>query len=114
MYGASKFWGKRKPSSSAIPMAMSVYPLKSAYIWIGVPVDREEDLQIRVGVRRAEDGVDDRRRDVGRDHHLLEEAGGDEPRGTAEVDVPGIPLVADLREELLAPHDRAGHQVWEE
>ena len=29
-YGASKFCGKRKPSRSAIPIAMFVYPKKSA------------------------------------------------------------------------------------
>ena len=34
--------------------------------------------------------------------------------GPAEVDVAGIPLVADLGRQLLAPHDRPGHEVREE
>ena len=29
LYGRSKFWGNRNPSNFAIPIAMSVYPLKS-------------------------------------------------------------------------------------
>ena len=56
----------------------------------GVRVDPDEHLERRVLVRRAEDLVDDVRREVVRDHDLHEEPGADEEERARRVDVARI------------------------
>ena len=65
-------------------------------------------------VRRAEDLVDDVRREVVRDHDLHEEAGPDEEEGTGGVHVARVAWRGHLRDELARPHDRSGDEVREE
>ncbi len=80
----------------------------------GVRVDRDQDLERRVLTGRGEDLVHDRRGEVVRDHHLLEEARGDQVEGAARVDAPRIPRCVDLRDQLRGPDDRPCHEVREE
>ena len=65
-------------------------------------------------VRRAEDVVDDVRREVVRDHDLHEEPGADEEERARRVDVAGVARRVELRDQLAGPHDRAGDEVREE
>ena len=62
----------------------------------------------------AEDGVDDRAGQEVRDHDLLEQAAQDQPHRRGHVHVARVALLVELRDELVGPHDRPGHQVREE
>ena len=80
----------------------------------GIRVDRDQDLERRVLARGGEDLVDDRRGQVVRDHHLLEEPGRDEVEGPARVDAARVAGRVELGDQLGRPHDRAGDEVGEE
>ncbi len=80
----------------------------------GVGVDPDQDLERRVLPGRAEHLVDDVRREVVRDHDLLEEAGRDQVEGAARVDPARVARRVELRDQLAGAHDRPGHEVREE
>ena len=80
----------------------------------GVAPGREDHLGRGVLRGVGEDRVDDGARHVRRDHHLLEQAGHDQPQGPRVVDLVGVASLRSLGQELVAPHDRSGQQVREE
>ena len=80
----------------------------------GVRVDADQDLQRRVVSRRREDLVHDRRRQVVRDHHLLEQPGGDQVEGAARIDPSRVARALQLRDQLRRAHDRPRDEVREE
>jgi hypothetical protein len=111
-YGASKFCGNVNPSSSAIPIAMFVYPKKSDLHRVGV--DADEHLERRVLVGRAEHLVHDVGGEVVRDHHLHEQPRADQEERARSVHIARIAGRRDLRDELARSHDRAGDEMREE
>ncbi len=79
-----------------------------------VGVDGDQDLERRVLVGVGEDLVDDVRGQVARDHHLLEEPGGDQVEGSARVHPVRRAGRVQLRDELVRANDRPGDEVREE
>ncbi len=63
---------------------------------------------------RGEDLIDDRAREVARDHDLLEHAGDDEPERVAAVEVARVRALLQLGQELGRADDRAGDEMGEE
>ena len=66
-----------------------------------VSPDREQRLDRAVTRGIAEHRVDDRRRQEARDHHLLEQAAEDQPRGAPDVDVPRVASDVELGDQLV-------------
>ena len=80
----------------------------------GVPPDGHDHLRSGVLVGVGEDRVDHVGGEVGGQHHLLGQPGGDQPEGLHVVDVVRIASPADLGQQLGPADDGAGHQVGEE
>ena len=79
-----------------------------------VGVGRHQRVRRRVGLRHREDGIHDRPREEVGDHHLLDQAQGDERQARRDGNAIGVARARELRQELARPHDRPGDEVWEE
>jgi hypothetical protein len=80
----------------------------------GVGVGGEQDVGCRVGLRDAEDRIDDLAREEVGDRHLLHEADDDERDAGADGDLARIARALELGQELARADDRAGDDVGEE
>ena len=113
-YGESKFCGKLEAEQERHADRDVGVAAEVGVDLDGVAVDGDQHLERRVLVRRREHSVDDVRRQVVGDHHLLEEAGDDqEERAATSFTCAGSRGALELRQQLagartIGPATRCG------
>ena len=80
----------------------------------GERVERERDLGARVRGGVVVDGVDHVAGELVSDHGLLDQPSGDQEQSRPRQHLARVARRAQLREQLVGPHDRSGHEVREE